>query len=184
MAQLTSREIGTHCGIPERTIRDWQTKGIIPKTEHLSLAVQAVVAYYKQIAEEKLSRGSKDEDEELYWEKVRLTRAQATEKELALSQLTGELVKASETVQVWSNYILACRARLLSLPSRHAQELAGITTPSLVQQILQSGVDEALQELGSEQFVDYIERGICLGVAEKDGDGVSSATTIDRIGMG
>lgn len=166
MGQLTSREIGTHCGIPERTIRDWQTKGIVPKTDDLSEVVRSVVAYYKQIAEEKLSRGSKDEDEELYWEKVRLTRAQATEKELALSQLTGETVKASETVQVWSNYILACRARLLSLPSRHAQELAGISTAYQVQQILQSSVDEALQELGSEQFVDYIERGVRVGVEE------------------
>lgn len=153
-SKLTSRVIGEHCGIPERTIRDWQTKGIIPKTEDLSSVVQAVVAYYKEQVDEARVRRCSDDDDELYLEKVRLTRAQADKATLEVQVREGELVLARETVLAWSTYILSCRSRLLSLPTKLASELAGISVPTLIQRILQETVDEALIELGGEDFVE------------------------------
>lgn len=168
---LTSRAIGQHCGIPERTIRDWQAKGIVPKTADYALAVQAVIAYYKRQIEE-IAEASGDDDM-LKAEKIRLTRAQADKVELELSLRQGELVEAHSTVLVWSKYILSCRSRLLGLPAKVAYELAGITDPALIQQILQEVVDEAIAELGSEQFIE------CLGAAEEDGDGISASSQIE-----
>jgi phage terminase Nu1 subunit (DNA packaging protein) len=168
---LTSRAIGQHCGIPERTIRDWQAKGIVPKTADLGVAVQAVIAHYKQQIRE-IAESSGDDDA-LKAEKIRLTRAQADKVELELSVRQGELVEARQTVLVWSRYLLACRSRLLGLPSKFAYELSGMTDPVIVQQILEEGVDEVLQELGSGEFVER------LGAAEADDNSICTAEEID-----
>lgn len=169
-SKLTSRVIGEHCGIPERTIRDWQAKGIIPKTEDLSVMVQAVVAYYKEQVNEARSRRCDEDDDELYLEKVRLTRAQADKATLEVQVREGELVSARETVLAWSTYILSCRSRLLSLPTKLASELAGIDRPTLIQRILQEAVDEALIELGGEDFVDE-----CQGSTQADDESICAA---------
>lgn len=168
---LTSRAIGQHCGIPERTIRDWQAKGIVPKCTDYAVAVQAVIAHYKkQISE--IAESSGDEDA-LIAEKIRLTRAQADKVELELSVRQRELVEARQIVLVWSKYILSCRSRLLGLPSKVAYELAGISNPVLIQQILQEVVDEAIAELGSGSFIES------LGASEADSDGISAPTTTE-----
>lgn len=166
---LTSRAIGQHCGIPERTIRDWQAKGIVPKCTDYAVAAQAIVAHYKRQIEE-IAESSGDDDA-LTVEKIRLTRAQANKVELELSVRQGELVEARSTVMVWSKYILSCRSRLLGLPSKVAYELAGISNPVLIQQVLQEVVDEAIAELGNGDFIES------LGASEADGDGISTATT-------
>lgn len=168
---LTSRQIGQHCGIPERTIRDWQSKGIVPKCTDYAVAVQAIVTHYKRQIEE-IAESSGDEDA-LTAEKIRLTRAQANKVELELAVRQGELVEAHATVMAWSRYILSCRSRLLGLPSKVAYELAGISNPVLIQQILQAVVDEAIAELGSGEFIE------CLEAPEADGDGISATTTTE-----
>lgn len=168
---LTSRQIGQHCGIPERTIRDWQSKGIIPKCTDYAVAVQAIVAHYKRQIEE-IAESSGDDDA-LTAEKIRLTRAQANKVELELSVRQGELVEARQTVLVWSKYILSCRSRLLGLPSKVAYELAGISNPVLIQQILQEVVDEAIAELGSGSFIESLE------APEADSDSISASATAE-----
>lgn len=150
---LTSKQIGQHCGVPERTIRDWQAKSIVPKSDDLSASVQAIIAYYKTQLENTRSSGSDDGDE-LHFEKVRLTRAQAAKVEMEIAIKEGAFVSAFQVELVWSKYISACRARLLSLPTRVALELSQISNPTLIQQLLREAVDESLFELGGEQFVD------------------------------
>lgn len=176
MESLTSRAIGQHCGIPERTIRDWQAKGIVPKTQEMAIAVQAIIAHYKQQIKE-IAESSGDDDA-LTLEKIRLTRAQADKVELELSVRQGELVEARETVLVWSKFVLSCRSRLLGLPSKVAYELSGVSDPVLIQQILQEVVDEAIAELGNGSYIDS------LGASEENGDGLSTATTINRESVG
>lgn len=166
MVFLTSRQIGEHCGVPERTIRDWQTKGIVPKVEQLSFAVQAVIAHYKQQIKE-VAEASGDDDM-LKAEKIRLTRAQADKCELELSLRQGELVEAHSTVLVWSKYVLSCRSRLLGMPAKVAYELSGVSDPTLIQQILQEVVDEAIAELGNGTFIES------LGAPEDHSDSISA----------
>ncbi len=52
MTLLTSRQIGDFAGVPERTIRDWQAKGIVPETEDMAVAVRAIVEHYKVKSQE------------------------------------------------------------------------------------------------------------------------------------
>lgn len=170
---VNSRQISDHVGIPDRTIRDWQTKGVLPKPcPDLVAAVQAILNHYKNELQTVRAEVSAKEGEELYQERVRLTRAQADERELAVAEQEGRLVDAQQVVHAWSNYILACRSRLLGMPTKLAYELAGISEPAIAEQILSEAIDEALYELGGEKFVD------CLGPVATDGDGISTASEV------
>lgn len=143
---LTSRQIGDFAGVPERTIRDWQLKGIVPETEDMAVAVRAIVLHFKA---SKDRRETEDHSEDqLYNEKVRLTQLQADKLFLDIQVREKELVNAVEVELAWSNYIMSCRSRLLGMPARLAYELAGLDNPNTVQQNLQMAVDEALIELG------------------------------------
>jgi phage terminase Nu1 subunit (DNA packaging protein) len=146
MALLTSRQIGDFAGVPERTIRDWQLKGIVPETEDMAVAVRAIVVHFKTQNHRKEAEEFKDD--QLYNEKVRLTRLQADKLFLDIQVRESELVNSQEVELAWSNYIMSCRSRLLGMPARLAYELAGIDNPNTVQDTLQIAVDEALVELG------------------------------------
>jgi len=94
---------------------------------------------------------SKDAD---YWnEKTRLTKAQADREELAVAEKKGQLVDAAEIIQEYSNCVLACRAKLLSMPTKLAYELIQINNPNIIQNKLEQAIDEALLELSSEEFI-------------------------------
>lgn len=164
---MNSKELSLLTGISDRTIRDWQSKGIVPKsdTDNLPLAdyIKAIVNHLKAQAEE--AKAKEAEEGELYAEKVRLTRAQADKVELEIAEREGELVNARETVLAWSKFILACRSRLLGMPAKLAYELAGVTVPTLAEEILKEAVDEALEELGDAES---------LGVVGTDGESVQA----------
>ena len=57
------------------------------------------------------------------------------------------MVDGEEVALTWKGYVLRCRAKLLSLPTKLALELASLNTESDIQQILEKTIDEALQEL-------------------------------------
>ena len=86
--------------------------------------------------------------------KTRLTNAQADVKEMQLSVLRKEYVKAEEVNQKWNEQAGRVRAKLLSLPVRLGGMLGGRELSSQeVEQLSQSIVNEALIEL-SEGFSD------------------------------
>jgi phage terminase Nu1 subunit (DNA packaging protein) len=165
----TSIEIAKFTGLSDRTVRDWQSKEIVPRGDSADMAtiVRAIIAELKRQKEEK--KGENPDKTSLYAEEVRLTRARADKVELEIAEKAGTLVSGEEVVKIWAGYIHACRARLLSLPTKLAAELAGTPDPIAVEGILKIVIDEALEELGSEDFV------IGSRPTEADGDGVQAA---------
>lgn len=155
MESLTSRAIGQHCGIPERTIRDWQAKGIVPKTQEMAIAVQAIIAHYKQQIKE-IAESSGDDDM-LKAEKIRLTRAQADKVELELSVRQGELVEVASAEREWSNLVAAFRARMLTLPPKAAAQVVGVEQITEIEALLRDFVYEALLELSEYKPVTEAE---------------------------
>jgi len=79
----------------------------------------------------------------------------------------------SEVVKVWSDYILACRAKLLSIPTKLAYELAGESDPLAIESILREVIDESLGELARPEF-----EGSPTATSA-DGDGVSATAEVD-----
>lgn len=164
---LSSRDIANHTGLSDRTIREWHARGILPKTDDLTTAVRGIVAYLKDEKEKKPDKNS------LYLEEVRLTKARADKVELEIAEKEATLISATEVVKLWSDYILACRAKLLSIPTKLAYELAGEQNPIAIEGILREVIDESLGELAEESFV----RGATA--TNSDGDGLSPATAVD-----
>jgi phage terminase Nu1 subunit (DNA packaging protein) len=167
---LTSTQIASFTGISDRTIRDWQTKNIIPKTADMSVVMKAIVSYYKDKIEKE--RQSSNEDE-LYREKCRLTQAQADKMKLEVAEKEGELISSNSVVMAWSSYIQACRSRLLSMPTKLSPRLAEISDSEKIKEMIEEIVDEALNELGSGDFVRSVES------ASKYSDSISSASSVD-----
>jgi phage terminase Nu1 subunit (DNA packaging protein) len=155
---VTSAEIQAHTGVSDRTIRQWQTDGIIPDTDSMSEIVKAIIAYFKgQMAEARRDRTKTYDEDSQRQQQVRLTRAKAEKLELENQVRAGELVEADEATLVWSGYISACKARLLGIPVRVALELAGLSDPKEIQAILTESIDEALIELSNGEFVQRLE---------------------------
>lgn len=165
---LTSFEIAKQTGIPDRTIRYWQAQGIVPKSGEMLEILTAIIAHYQ-----KENSSNKEKKGALYEEEVRLTRARADKIELEVAEKEGTLIKVSEVVKVWSDYILACRAKLLSVPTKLAYELAGESDPLAIESILREVIDESLRELARTEFEGSPT------ATNADGDGVSATAEID-----
>ncbi|NJK40591.1 MAG: hypothetical protein HC934_03010 [Acaryochloridaceae cyanobacterium SU_2_1] len=146
MPIATIAEINAITGIPERTIRDWRKKGIIPGGATIAAAVMAIVAHFKVQAE----RRSEEGDDELYQEKVRLTRAQADEKELKVAEQEGRLLDAELVRREMGSLVAAFRAKTLSLPVKIAPQLNGLS-PAEAEALIKDFLYEALSELARYQ---------------------------------
>lgn len=163
----TSFEIAKQTGIPDRTIRYWQAQGIVPKSGEMLEILTAIIHYQKENSSNKEKKGA------LYEEEVRLTRARADKVELEVAEKKGTLIKVSEVVKVWGNYILACRAKLLSVPTKLAYELAGESDPLAIESMLREVIDESLGELGRPEFDESPT------ATNANGDGVSATAEVD-----
>jgi hypothetical protein len=98
----------------------------------------------------------------------RLLKAQAEEREakaemakLELSVMRGRLHEAEHVKKIMTDMIVACRSRLLSIPSRASTALVNKAEPNDIAEYLQGLVYEALNALAEyepEKFNDMNEK--------------------------
>jgi DNA-binding transcriptional MerR regulator len=160
-------------GIPQGTIKDWQSKGWVPKNPSEIEGIKAICHTLKEHAGTAAIRSKTLEEA-----KLKLIEAQREKLELELAVTRGELVRSAEVVSVWSNYVVATKTKLLGLPSKLAYELAGIDDPIKLQNRLEEEINELLAELSSGKFVNssrFVEDG---------GETVQSAATVDGEQLG
>jgi hypothetical protein len=67
--------------------------------------------------------------------------------ELDYKQRVGELVSASDVTMRWSNHINEAKIALLALPAKLAAELAPISDPAKISEIVRDRVYEILESL-------------------------------------
>lgn len=83
-----------------------------------------------------------------YWqEKTRLTKAQADKEESLLREREGRLLVAEEVERANALVAAGMKARLLSIPTRLAAELAITNNPNVCKQLLEDSLYEALEEM-------------------------------------
>lgn len=165
MVNLPYSAIARFTGVPASTIAYWHDRGFVPDSDDMEIIVKAIIDFLRKQLEEKKQENSQKGDKNNYFaEKTRLTSAQADKVELENAVRQGELFEAQEAERIWSAQIGACRARLLSLPTKLAPELAGITDPIAVQERLRSTIHEALQELSKINFEE-------MGTDRESGEG-------------
>lgn len=143
MTLLTSVQIGEFCGISDRTIRDWQQKGLIPKSDDMGEIVRAIIELRSQ-KEDRVK-----DDDALTEAKIRLTNLQGDKLALELEERRGNLVQHDQVAEVWSKYVYSSKNRLVGMPVKLAYELSGISDPTAIKQVLERAVDEVLRELSA-----------------------------------
>ncbi len=149
-------ELAEILGVNERTLSTWQKNGLPIEDRHVHgrenlYDTAKVIQWLIQRHSQNLTR-SGGEILDLEAEKARLTKAQADSTELKLAQQRGELLDAKSVQAEWEEYIMACRAKLLSLPSKLAAIITHETEPTLVQATLQDAIHEALSELSQNNL--------------------------------
>lgn len=111
-------------------------------------------------------------------QQARLSKARADKTELEIQVMKGKLIPAERVEQVWGEMISAFRAKTLSIPTRAAQVIAGMTNKFEVETTLRSMVFESLKELADyapDQYgsVDSVEGGEDgSAAARSDGESV------------
>lgn len=144
---LSQTQVAALLGVTPRTVRDWADA---PRNGDGSYHGPAIVAYYiaKRV-------GADGEDGERHpTQRERLAAAQAEKVESENRVRRGELVEVEQVGAEWDDLVLNARAKLLSLPTKIAPQLAGRTDPNAIRSILRSEINAALIELAGESGPD------------------------------
>ena len=146
----THKEVAEHLGLSERQILNLKKNGTIPGSKtrggmDLDQARLSYINYLRGLAKGEINKPPSSLEEE----KVRLTSAQADEKELQVQLLNGEIIRAEEALEEWSNAVLAMRAKLIALPGRLASKSMTLKTVREVEEYARSEIYLALDEIAT-----------------------------------
>jgi len=89
-------------------------------------------------------------------EETRLKKAQADKAEIELHEKTGQLVRVEDVTTAWLDIVARVKAKLTRIPSALAPLAHGKSSVFEVQEVLENGTREALDEL-SEDWRDAVE---------------------------
>lgn len=90
---------------------------------------------------------SSAEDLDITEERARLTHHQANIAALDEKVKEGELIPSEVVETVWTDIIANFRAKVLSIPTKSAHAMIGLTDLNEAQELLKSHIYEALEEL-------------------------------------
>ncbi len=154
---LSAAEVAKYLGISYRNIENWAALGHISRHNRKYGLFSALQYQNKKFKEQLEAQKSKLDMSELRKQKLQADvdtqRALARIKNLEADKEEERVVNAEEVAEVWKGYILRCRAKLLSLPTKLALQLASIKIESEIKQILEKNLDEALAELSTNHTV-------------------------------
>lgn len=102
--------------------------------------------------------------------RTRKLSAEAELAEIELAKAKGDLVPAALVITAWEEVLRAMKAKLLAIPSKAAPVLAAEDNPGEVQKLLDTEIEEALNELSNYQpTVDATSTG-STGESVEQGD--------------
>ena len=94
---------------------------------------------------------SSDGDYDLEQERARLAHHQANNEALKELVMKKALIPADEVKAGWITLVTRFKAKMLSIPSKMAHQVAQTSDHHEIEQLLRVGINEALTELASEQ---------------------------------
>ena len=147
---LSAAEVASYLDVGYRTIENWKAQGKIESKDG-KYGLKSAIAYRIEQLNDELEAIKDDGSLELKKQKliaeVDERKAIAKIKNLEAEKKEGILVEAEEVLNEWANFIQACKAKLIAVPSKLALELSGIDDPEAIQERLQEEIDTALTEL-------------------------------------
>ena len=171
----THEQIGARCDLDRRNVSKYIAKFDLPSR---SCDIDEFnILYIKHLREIAAGRKSDNEnvDYDLMEERARLSHHQANKTELEEGVLRGDLVPVKQILKSWTNKIAACRAKLLSLPTKSAHVIAQETDVHVIEDLLTDHVHESLDELAGNGLPDDVNRRriAALGTGETDLEGAA-----------
>ncbi|MDR1471556.1 MAG: hypothetical protein LBS75_03450 [Synergistaceae bacterium] len=145
--------------ITERRVEQLAQKKIIPKVGRglfdLGPTVKAYTAYLHGLRNGAISADTSELNQRLKQAQTEEREARADMAKLDLSVMQGRLHEAEHVKKIMTDMIVACRSRLLALPSRASTVLVNMSEPTDIAEYLQGLVYAALNALSEydpEQF--------------------------------
>jgi phage terminase Nu1 subunit (DNA packaging protein) len=130
--------------LSERRVQQLAKEKVIPRLRPGEFRLAPAVQGYIRFLQERMQSGS---DPDLQRERALLTKVQRETAELELAALRGEMHKSEDVMTVWTECVVNCRSRLLSIPTKLAPVLYEAETVADIQEALKKAVYEALDEL-------------------------------------
>lgn len=133
-------------GLSERRVQQMAQEGIIPKPEKNQYElVGCVRSYINYLQQRAFGKGVAPQDTHV--ERARLLKAQADMAEIELAEKTRALVTVERVEADWLAMVSATRAKLLSIPTKSAYQIAALKEPQEIERFLKRTIYEALNEL-------------------------------------
>jgi phage terminase Nu1 subunit (DNA packaging protein) len=162
--QITQYDIARHCDCTQSVISRMFIDGKLPAPKNGVYDLDACRVAYIRI----LRAAAGSNHESLATERTRLARIQADDLEFTLASRRRQFLPRAEIVSAIQSMVADARAKLLSLPTRLATELAAMTKPARVMDLLTDRINECLAELARTEAIAEIET---QGVASDSGRG-------------
>jgi phage terminase Nu1 subunit (DNA packaging protein) len=143
---ISSKDLAGILGVTTRRIRQLTQNGVFPQVARGKYVLGDAMRSYISHLQEKAREAAVD-PKDLQKELTRLRRAQADKTELEVKEYRGELHRAEDVEDVWTEMLSNFRARILAVPTKLAPQILGIEDLKEMQKALKDAVYEALQEL-------------------------------------
>ena len=138
-------------GLSDSQVNLLEAKGvIIKKARNQYDLIKSINNYIKYL------KGDSEESD-YYTERVRLTKAQADERELKVKEREGELVEIETACRVWCDAAILMRNNLLGVPNKISKLLTDESSPAVISQVIKKEIIATLESIKIDP-VDYIAK--------------------------
>jgi len=153
MAEYTGRvtKLSEGLNIPKPTLSSWVSRGIIPKEAMADSsplpACKAILDHKNARIEELEARLARQDGDALYQRKVEMLETQIEREKMLLATEQQLLLNAEEMTRSLTNIFAIFKTTLYSWAGRIPPQLVNIDDMDLIEEILLTHINEALQEL-------------------------------------
>ena len=150
---MTIGQAAAICGVTYQTFANWRASPFPPPSpdpeDHKISGIELGEYIRERVHREYAAKRGENPDGRLdaNQEKARHSKLQADKIEMDIAQRSGELIELSQVKSAAFDMIMRCRARLLRLPAAITPLVIGQTDQVAVQNTIDSGVRDALDEL-------------------------------------
>jgi phage terminase Nu1 subunit (DNA packaging protein) len=174
MAVTPTYPLATICKLLDLTpqrVNQLCREGIIPKAERGRYELVPVIQGYIRYLRDRAVKGDVHGDD-YSTHRTRLIKARADVMEMEKAQMEASLIPAQDVQSAWIEVLSACRAKLLSLPTKTAPEVFAAADLNDVKAILKETVNEALSELANVKV--EVNHPIRSSESRDDSEGVAA----------
>jgi phage terminase Nu1 subunit (DNA packaging protein) len=153
MATVNAEKVAHALNLTESRVHQLVKEGL-PKEARGQYDPIKCMAWYVRFLQRAIERKTlptlEEGDEGGRAARVRILRAQADEKEMALAKLRSQLLAIQDVEKEINHLVLNTTARIMAIPLRLAPELVGETSRVMVQAKIEKALKEALTLLARE----------------------------------